>query len=94
MKVLLKEIRVPSILEIIRASILESENRTVGIVDINGEVSVRFFRKNLRAAEVIGSRYSVLGLRCSDTVCVVGEGRLFFLRSRVLPLPLLRLICF
>ena len=59
-------------------------------VDINGEVSVLFLCKNLRAAKVIGSRYAVLGLRGSDSVGIVGKSRLFFLRSRVLPLPLLR----
>ena len=58
--------------------------------DINGETAVRFLGENLRAAKVIGSRYAALGLRGSDSVGIVGKSRLFFLRSRVLPLPLLR----
>ena len=47
-------------------------------VDINGETAVRFLGENLRAAEVIGSRYSVLGLRGSDSVGIVGKCKMAF----------------
>ena len=47
-------------------------------VDINGEVTVLFLCKNLRAAKIIGSRYTVLGLRCSDSVGIVGKCKMAF----------------